>query len=388
MKKIVIVTKDFGIGGCEKALISMLSIFPKNKYEITLLVMKERGELLTEIPSWVTVKTIPSMNQNSVEIIKSYVKKLRFLKATKSIISLIKLRQKGYYSQYYYHSKALLQNKEAFDLAISYFAPCEYPDWYTAFNIKAKKKIVWVHSDVSEFNGINSRLTNKMYSKFDKIFCVSHVSAEKFKMVFPLQANKVEIFYNIISKNTIRALGESKINLDTGFSGLKILTVGRLSKEKGQDLIPYVANNLKKRGYKFKWYCIGEGPLREELEREIKEYGLQNDVLLLGLKKNPYPYYKQCDIYVQPSRFEAYCTTVNEARCFNKPIIATDVAGTREQLINGHTGMIINFNLEELYSNIVELINNKQLKDLLKLNLQRLNIDTHSEFEKIIDLLE
>ncbi len=64
------------------------------------------------------------------------------------------------------------------------------------------------------------------------------------------------------------------------------------------------------------------------------------------------------------------------------------MAGTREQLINGHTGIIINFNLEELYSNIVELINNKQLKDLLKLNLKRLNIDTHSEVEKIINLLE
>jgi glycosyltransferase involved in cell wall biosynthesis len=388
MKKIVIVTKDLGIGGCEKALISMLNIFPKNKYNITLLVMKEEGELLTEIPSWITVKTIPEMNQKSVEIIKNYFKKRKFFKATKSIISLIKLKQKGYYSQYYYHSKALPQYKEAFDIAISYFAPCEYPDWYTAFNIKSKKKVAWVHSDVSKFNSIHSRLTNKMYAKFDRIFCVSHVSAENFKMVFPSQSNKVELFYNIISKNSIRVLGEGKINLDTGFSGIKLLTVGRLSKEKGQDLIPYVANNLKKNGYKFKWYCIGEGPLREELESKIKEYGLQNELLLLGLKKNPYPYFKQCDIYVQPSRFEAYCTTVNEARCFNKPIIATDVAGTREQLINRHTGMIINFNLEELYSNIVELINNKQLKDLLKLNLQRLNIDTHSELEKIIDLLE
>ncbi len=126
----------------------------------------------------------------------------------------------------------------------------------------SKKKIVWIHSDISEFKGINSRLTNKMYSKFDRIFCVSQVSAEKFKMVFPSQTNKVEIFYNIISKNSIRVLGEGEINLDTGFSGIKFLTVGRLSKEKGQDLIPYVANNLKKNGYKFKWYCIGEGPLR------------------------------------------------------------------------------------------------------------------------------
>ncbi len=140
MKKIAIVTKDLGIGGCEKALISMLNIFPKNKYKITLFVMKEKGELLTEIPSWITVKTIPGMNQKSIEIIKDYVNKRKFFKATKSIISLIKMRQKGYYSQYYFHSKALPQNKDAFDIAISYFAPCEYPDWYTAFNINVKKE--------------------------------------------------------------------------------------------------------------------------------------------------------------------------------------------------------------------------------------------------------
>ena len=105
-------------------------------------------------------------------------------------------------------------------------------------NVKAKKKLVWVHSDISKFSKIiNSPICNKMYSRYDKIFCVSQDSSQSFKSVFPNLSNKVSVFYNIITKNEI-IINDSSANVfEDDFEGTRILTVGRLSKEKGVEYI-------------------------------------------------------------------------------------------------------------------------------------------------------
>ena len=64
---------------------------------------------------------------------------------------------------------------------------------------------------------------------------------------------------------------------------------------------------------------------------------------IIGVKSNPYPYFKCCDIYVQTSRHEGYATTVSEAKVFCKPIITTDVSGAKEQIRTGENGFITSF---------------------------------------------
>ena len=127
------------------------------------------------------------------------------------LVYLSLLKYKSYYEQYLYKSKSLPIIEDEYDLAISYFGPCEFPDWYTLNNIKAKKKAVWVHSDVLNFKGIiNSQRCFKMYSKYDKIFCVSKEASKSFKKVFPKLSNKVELFYNILSKEEIIKKGDNE----------------------------------------------------------------------------------------------------------------------------------------------------------------------------------
>ena len=139
------------------------------------------------------------------------------------------------------------------------------------------------------------------------------------------------------------------------YKGIKILTVGRLYREKGQDIIPEVARQLKREGYDFKWYLIGEGSIRKEIEKKIEEYELKDTVILLGTKTNPYRFYKDATIYVQTSRHEGFGITIAEAKVFKLPIVSTDVAGAREQLKEKNE-IIVQFAPEELAKGIKKLL--------------------------------
>ena len=115
----------------------------------------------------------------------------------------------------------------------------------------------------------------------------------------------------------------------------RILTVGRISEEKGQQVAIAALKLLLDRGYVLKWYFVGDGDNRDCCEQLAEEYGIRDNVVFLGVQTNPYGYMKDCDVYVQPSRHEGYCTTVNEAKFLCKPIVCTDVSGSDEMIANG-----------------------------------------------------
>ena len=114
---------------------------------------------------------------------------------------------------------------------------------------------------------------------------------------------------------------------------------------------------------------------------------MTDDLILLGNQKNPYPYFKQCDLYVQTSRFEGYCLTLAEARCFNKPIVTTDFIGANEQIIDGENGFIVGYNPEELYIKICELIVSQELRENFQSNLEKMDLDTYKELDKLYKLI-
>lgn len=383
MKKIAIVTKSMNVGGTEKALISMLKKIPYKKYEITIFVMEYSGELIQEIPSWINVKIIPQMNYTSKEFILNNLSCFNIMSLVKNIYYLIRLRYSSYHQQFYYLSKVLPKIKESYDIGIAYFAPGEFPNWYVVNNINAKKKVTWIHSDVSNFKGISNKHCKKIYSKYDKIFCVSNEVAEIFKSYFPECKQKIDVFYNIIKKSDIQKKAFELESFNDKFEGIKILTVGRLSNEKGQQIIPDIVLKLKNDSINFRWYCIGDGILKQYINKKIKEYNIEDNLKMLGLNTNPYPFIRDCDIYVQPSKYEGYCTTVEEARCFEKPIIMTKCSGAYEQVINNETGFITNFNENEIYEKIKLLLQNDDILNKLKENCKKINIDTSNEILKL-----
>ncbi|MBS4197589.1 glycosyltransferase [Lederbergia citri] len=385
MKKVVIVTRRMVVGGIEKALISMLKSIPKDKYQITVLVMGVGGELEDEVPDYVKVDCLYGNENSTLEKIWNHIKKGKLISAIKiAWFSLLSKATKSVFKQEWYHSKMIPKIKTEYDLAIAYHVPASFPVVFVMNNIKAKTKIAWIHSDVSHYKE-QLKPYEEFYEKYDKIFCVSKEGMAKFINLFPQFQGKTSIFYNLIDKQIVEELASREIGFNDQFDGLRIVTVGRLTREKGHDLIPEVLSRLMRDGKKIRWYLIGEGDCRADLEALIMKLSLKESLILLGQKINPYPYIKQCDIYVQPSRHEGYCITLTEARVLNKPIITTDFVGAREQIVNGENGLIVKFDENEMYLAITTLINNRKLSISFADKLKKTNINDTNHLERLLE---
>lgn len=214
-----------------------------------------------------------------------------------------------------------------------------------------------IHFDVTKIP-FNKYFALKVYKHFSDIFIVSKTGKEKLAHILPSLSEKMSFCPNKISKELVRSLAETGEGFVDGFQGIRILTVGRLSQEKGQDLAIRVMAKLRNNGLNVRWYCIGEGSARKEYEHLIHSLQLENDFILLGAQINPYPFMKECDIYVQPSRHEGYCITIAEAKCFRHPIISTDFTGASEQLKNTETSVIVDFNEKQLFEAVCRVVNN------------------------------
>ena len=393
-KKILFMVSSMNIGGVEKSLLSLLAVIPKEKYEITILTLEKKGGFLEYIPN--NVKLIeaewfkyikPIIMDSPQNIIKRYIKNYEFLKILSFIYSYFKTKKTNDRYIYYKHVlKSIPECKEKYDAAIAYAGPTEIIDAYISRKVKAEKKIAWVHFDISKHK-INKKLYNNLYERFDKIFAVSNECKKKLDEIIPAVRNKSEVLFNIVSEDLINEMSESYVDFDDNYKGIKIITVGRLSKEKGQDLAIKALAKLKKDRYDVKWYCIGEGNSRREFEQLIKEYNLENNFLLLGSTSNPYPYIKNADIYVQTSRHEGYCLTLAEAKALNKPIVTTDFIGAYEQIKNNENGIIVSCNENDLADAIRKLIDEKEICSKFSKKLREEKIDTTNEVNKLLDYI-
>ncbi|MFQ6881177.1 glycosyltransferase [Clostridium sp.] len=393
-KKILFMVSSMNIGGVEKSLLSLLAVIPKEKYEITILTLDKKGGFLEYIPN--NVKLIeaewfkyikPIIMDSPQNIIKRYIKNYEFLKILSFIYSYFKTKKTNDRYIYYKHVlKSIPECKEKYDVAIAYAGPTEIIDAYISHKVKAEKKIAWVHFDISKHK-INKKLYNNLYERFNKIFAVSNECKKKLDEIMPAVRNKSEVLLNIVSENLINEMSESNIDFDDNYKGIKIITVGRLSKEKGQDLAIKALAKLKKDRYDVKWYCIGEGNSRQEFEQLIKEYNLENDFLLLGATSNPYPYIKNADIYVQTSRHEGYCLTLAEAKVLNKPIVTTNFIGAYEQIKNNENGFIVSCNENDLADAIRNLIDEKKFCSKFSKKLREEKIDTTNEVNKLLEYI-
>jgi glycosyltransferase involved in cell wall biosynthesis len=351
------------MGGAEKALVSMLREIPEDKFDITLYVLTDDGVLLGDVPSWVRIKRIPYGTAGMADMLKGYLRSGKPIKAVRSAALSLRMKSKGYYEQYLYKALMLPKIEEEYDVAISYFFPCGFIDWYTLHNIQARKRFVWVHSDISKFPNIHHQACIEMYSGYDRIFCVSEESRRSFIRTLPEISSTVDVMYNFISSEEIKKKAERGAGFDDDFDGFRIVTVGRLSREKGQDLIPDVLGRLMEDGYHVRWYCVGDGNLRTDLEQRTAEMGLGERLVLLGNQANPYPYVKNCDIYVQTSRIGAYDLALAEARCLRKPIVTTVTNSSVEQIMDEVTGFLVPIDVEALYSKVKRLLDYEEIRN-------------------------
>lgn len=395
MKKVLFMIGMMNVGGIEKSLLSLLSVIPKDEYDITILMLEKKGGFLGDIPEWVKVEEAswfkeikPIILQPPQHTVRNYYKRGKYLKIPLFVCTY--LVSKRFDNRFIYYKRVLNNVPESpaeYDLAIAYQGPNDIIDYYIANKVKATKKISWVHFDVSKFQ-MNKRLYNKLYSKFDKIYVVSKGAKAKLEDRIPTVNSKTEVFMNIVSNKLVTEMSKSTVDFDEDYNGLKIVTVGRLSREKGQDIAINVLSKLRQEGYEIRWYCIGEGNQREEYEMLIKKRGLVNDFILLGQIPNPYPFVARSDIYVQTSRHEGYCLTLAEAKCLHKPIVTTSFVGADEQIIDGYNGLITETSEQELYHGLISIINNPLQLERLTSNLSKSELDTTAEIGKLLHYMK
>ena len=379
-KKILFMMPYINCGGVETTLISLLNKLDSKNIDIDLLVMDKNGVFMNKIPKYVNINylDIPKSEwgvfygyKNSIKRLIKEIDFINLFKIFKNRRRRLTENRKENVEYFKYLDKVLPYFNKEYDLAIDYFGFTSFTTYYVANKIKSKKKISWIHS---QFSLIQAQELNNYYEKYDGFYGVSKSSIKDFIEITRVSINKCKVFYNFIDVEKIKYMSNKEIN-DMNEGKIKICTVGRLEKVKGYDLAVKIARKLKENYIDFCWYFVGEGSLREPLEKYIKENHLEDNVVLLGLKSNPYPYIKNCDIYIQPSRYEGYCTTTNEARVLAKPIITTDVFGADEQFINMENGIITAFDVDEIYDAIVKIIKDDKLKEKFINKLEELTFN-------------
>lgn len=389
-KKIIFMIINMNVGGTEKALLNMISEIPKDKYDITILMLEEFGGFLGSIPSEVYVEYLKGyeyikdvLNNPPHITALIYLKQGKIVKSfnviTAHLVSKI-MKDRSKFFKYILRGYPVINNK--YDIAVAYAGPMDFISYFVVNKIEAKKKLQWIHFDVTKI-GFHQNFASKLYKKFDKIFVVSNEGKNKLIKMVPNLKEKTEVFSNIVSSELIHSQAKKGNGFNDNFNGLRILTVGRLTGEKGQDLAIRVLARLVDDGYKVKWYCLGEGNSREKYEKLVEQLKIKDKFIFLGADPNPYPYIEQCNIYVQPSRHEGYCITLAEARCLHKPIITTDFTGAKEQIKDGETGWIIGFDENEMYNALVKLVNCDDLRKKFSDNLAKENFDFQAGFEFI-----
>ena len=395
-KKIIFIMPSMFMGGAERSLIGMLNTIDYEKYEVSLFLYRHEGEFLRLIPP--QVKILPLMEE--YETFDVPIKKLLFSKKWKygmaRILAKIYMKihcirtheRAGVWMAMQYISKALLsylpQIPGKYDLGISFLG---IPDVLIE-KIDAEVKVAWNHTDYSILNPDKKR-DKEIYSQIDYIVSVSEMCTCQFKKVYPEFARKAITIENLLNIELLTEQAK-KVIYDMPRNGHKyiLLSIGRYSDAKNFDNIPTICKIIREMGVDIIWYIIGYGAEERLIRQRIEEEKMEEFVILLGKRSNPYPYIKKCDIYVQPSRYEGKAVTVREAQILQKPVVITNFPTAYSQLRDDVDGIIVPMDNRGCAEGITELILNKQKRNRLIENCRKTNYSNLDELEKLYMLMK
>lgn len=246
---------------------------------------------------------------------------------------------------------------------------------FLASHIEAPYKISWVRCEYSRYLELTGLDERAQYESFNNIVCVSEASRNNFLNVFPQFSEKTIVIKNFQNEKKIIELSE-KDEVCFDKNHFNIVSVGRLDIVKQFSAIPGIVDSIKQRGHSVTWYILGDGPERFEIEKEIKKYGLCNDVVLKGFVDNPYPYIKSADLVAVTSKSESFCNVIEESKILLTPVITTPFAASCELVESGINGVISD--IENFSDSICNLITDKtkyiSIKNMLKNSLYVSNV--------------
>lgn len=387
------------IGGAETALVGLLNALDPARVDVDLFLYDHRGEMMQFIPKWVNL--LPQIPKYSVlerpiiELVKRGFWGIAAARMWAKRISKVaykrsgsKLENNGGLDKMSKCTTPLLpkiNQSVTYDLAISFLTPHRI----VAEKVKAKKKIAWIHTDYTRV-WVDAEEELKVWQKYDYVASISGDVTNTFLQVFPSLAPKIVEIENILSPKFVRKRAELE-DTDKEFrqtDKISLLSIGRYSEQKNYDNVPDICKRLiGKTKLNIKWYIIGYGGDEALIRQKIKEAGMEEHVILLGKRSNPYPYIKACDIYVQPSRYEGKSVTVREAQMLCKPVVVTNYPTASSQIRSGIDGVIVPMDNEGCAHGLAEVICDKPHQEHIIAHLKTHDYGNESEVEKIYTLI-
>lgn len=362
MKKILFIIEDLKFGGVEASLVNLLNCidFDAHDYSITLLMWGKHYDMLDGLKKDKHIK-VKILNTKTLDFVFNIIAK--FIGESKSEL------RKNQIVRWLLLKKV---KHEAADVVIRY----HHAAMKRLFSyLKGhSKNIMWYH--ISKYGYY---LDEKYTANCDKIVVVNNDCKKIMSQADPGLMNKLTVIENLVPYEEInlKATSQEKLFDEALFN---IVSCARISPEKGIDIAVEACKILAEKAMNFKWYLIGDemeatAEYAANIKAMIEENGLGEYFILLGSKKNPYPYFKQCELYVQVSREEALPLTISEAQACGTVVLSTDTVGGRRWIENGFTGYIVDISSEALANKIYELYNNREKIAKVRENVKNIDFD-------------
>lgn len=393
-KQLLFVIDSLHCAGAEKSLVTLLSLLDYSRFSVDLMLFGHGGELEELVPKEVNIlkplKYTEFAALSMKHAITYSVSHINFKMFSSRMKYSLGIRKKKFSNaqkaRIYWQSVShvIENNPKAYDIAISYAQGI--PTFYVADKVKARKKYAWVNVSY-RLDDIEKEFQKKYYDQYNKIVAVSDSTKEILVETFPYYSRKIDVIYDINNPNFISKMANIGEAYEDHFDGIRILTIGRLAHQKGYDLALEACKNLKECGLKFKWYALGKGPLKKDIEEYIKANDLSEHFNLLGVKANPYPYIKNADLYVQTSRFEGFGLAIAEARMLNIPVVTTRFDAVYNQMVDGKNGLVVDMSSDAVCDGILKMISDKELRKCVIEYLHSEKKGNVEEIEKVYELI-
>lgn len=393
-KKILVLHFNMELGGAESSLLGLLDTFDYDRYSVDLFLYAHEGGLMSLINP--NVNILPEIKEYKAltESIQGNLKQglfgigmARIIAKVRSSLSRGALHRGHNYKQYFHKLCVpfLPSIPGEYDLAISF----NDPHYIIGKKVSARVKMSWFHTDASHIDFCDN-IEKEMWGMSDYVVNVSQECKEAFDKKHRYLTNHSIVIENILSKSfvTKRSNAFSVEEEMPGDGSIKLLSIGRFSNPKNFDNVPDICRHILKAGLDIKWYLIGYGGDEPLICQRIAEAGMEDRVIILGKKENPYPYIKACDLYVQPSRYEGKAVTVREAQMLCKPVVITRYATSASQLEDGVDGVIVPMDNEGCAEGIVRLLKDpERMRQLSAACIQR-DYTNAEEIHKIYRVME
>jgi glycosyltransferase involved in cell wall biosynthesis len=396
MKKteILIVSTALELGGIERSLIGLLDAIDYERCNVDLFLYQHKGELLASVNEKVNLLPENKSAAASKASIGWALSHGRFFMALirlwcKAVCDLrAKLKKTASASMVCANkisARFLPKQKKKYDIAFGFADPF----YYLLNRVDASCKIGWVHTDYAADPSTDLKVLKDEYQNLDVIAAVSESCKESFVTLFPDLCEKTIVVENILSKSEIEKNAQAfDAKSEMQSDCVNLLSIGRFCSQKNFDRVPSICASMVKSGVNVKWYLIGFGEDEALVREKIEEAQMQDHVVLLGKKENPYPYIKACDLYVQPSRYEGKCVAVREAQMLAKPVVITDYLTAPSQLENGVDGVIVPLNDEDCAKGILQVIKDQALRERLEENCKMRDYSNANEVKKLYALAQ